>query len=901
MDDHPSAPSSPRRLPTEPRLLISPRNRSASATPAPRSPRNRDQRVMPSPPTLARPVITAAAPASPPDASITRRRQRRSSAEVAAAGSSSSAASSADASPNRRYRLSSEGQTSDLRHGDRQHEASADRRPNAMLVQQDADRRHPSSSSFRGAATTPSSSPSRSSSVARAQRLGTKRRVSEGQVLKSSTVGAVEADGSTTAETHLQRTLPLAHSHAPPNLTPMVSTTGNRSISMSSLPPPHIHIPQGLSGAENNNLNVDGAAWKQPYRTNTGVSVEFRRDGKSRMVSSRSENSGLEALGLEVPEGIDGLASTFYPPRSKVTAAITSPGHLVPIPPARSRLPSLAPSSTKGNAPSNYRRGSAPSSHASPEERWQYRQSSMVPPSLPPFMRSASSFSNASGDDTNKPSPPIPNKNPLRSRMNSRSSSTMRDGTIDLNSVPLTGPLHNVSPQHTSSIYSQASTSNSAAFNSDGSGTSFTATLTPDMEDLTITADKARNQLPVSARVTTKENISSALAPDKSISSPPTGQSPVQPSPSPPSESLSRSMWNVPSALKTSASADFLSNLQSRSPSSPSSLTVDAAVGSSVFPPFNNRNAVPRLHVFTNHKLSETAANTMPSVLASRPRRSIQHLRAQSIPTGPLVSPNFSSSSIDSMTLRSPTKRMTKRAHLIQEIIETERSFARDLALIRDAYLYRLRPNSAHSSTSHGGVSDGQSPMAFGGPGSRVSIYTFETADTRRSSVSESPGVISYTPNSDSGVSFTPGKLGARTSGYFGDLHSMPPPSAFLPHRTNSSGAGSFSNFTTPQPSPRTSSLPTATAIPAQTDLKTIFVNLEQLAAFSEELCNTFLAARGDGSGEEVVEEPLPKGITSTHRSDRLGLAFLSAVSIAFNPRLNVMLTVLVLRPDALD
>jgi hypothetical protein len=290
----------------------------------------------------------------------------------------------------------------------------------------------------------------------------------------------------------------------------------------------------------------------------------------------------------------------------------------------------------------------------------------------------------------------------------------------------------------------------------------------------------------------------------------------------------------------------------------------------------------PRLHLAINPQSSEDSLSS----LQTRSRRSVQHLRSQSIPViTSLVSPNFSSSSVDSTAYRSPSALKGKRAHLIQEICETERSYARDLALVRDAYLYRIRPDSTHSTVSQGETSDVHSPVTFG-PGSRVSVYTYETAETRRSSVSDgleagNGGTKASTPTTPDVLSPPGVKLESRTSGYFGDSpghHAMPPPSAYV-HRVDSTGSNPTAAV--PLPSSRTSSLPPTAATISPADVKAVFLNLEQLAAFSDDLASAFeAAAGGSGTGHDQLDAATPDDWVGPSQ-DRLGKAFLAAVSVA--------------------
>ncbi len=207
---------------------------------------------------------------------------------------------------------------------------------------------------------------------------------------------------------------------------------------------------------------------------------------------------------------------------------------------------------------------------------------------------------------------------------------------------------------------------------------------------------------------------------------------------------------------------------------------------------------------------------------------------------------------------------MSKRSHLIREIANTERAHAHDLALIRDAYLLRhLRPASQHSvpdsSTSPGDNSDASI---------RNSVYTYQTAGTKRSSGHESlnPPWAASVPVPMTSLS----KRSSTENTPYASLHS-------------STAAGSTTSFQfTPQPSPRQGSrtssmyggMPPPIGKPlSPADTKNVFLNLDQLAAVADELATAFEAA----TGEEVFG---PGAVVRGGEvgTDRLGEVFVSLV-----------------------
>lgn len=210
-------------------------------------------------------------------------------------------------------------------------------------------------------------------------------------------------------------------------------------------------------------------------------------------------------------------------------------------------------------------------------------------------------------------------------------------------------------------------------------------------------------------------------------------------------------------------------------------------------------------------------------------------------PTAPVISP------------RTPSSLISKRTHLIREIANTERGFATDLALIRDAYLGQyLRPTSVSS----GGES-------FSGSSRRGSNTT--TTDNRRSSGTDwtlpTPPAVSPFPRSPSEGVYSGGQ------GYF----------------TSTNLAATASTTSLKQPSPGMKSAgggggammaPPVGKPLSPADARTVFLNLEQLAAGAEEMARGFEGAMG--------EEEVGPGFVAREGeagSDRLGEVFMSLVS----------------------
>lgn len=209
---------------------------------------------------------------------------------------------------------------------------------------------------------------------------------------------------------------------------------------------------------------------------------------------------------------------------------------------------------------------------------------------------------------------------------------------------------------------------------------------------------------------------------------------------------------------------------------------------------------------------------------------------------------------------------MSKRSHLIREIATTERAYANDLGLIRDAYLLRhlRRPASQYSVTestiSPGNVSDASR---------RSSVYTYQTAETKRSSGHDS---LNPAWTSSGGPPVTPLSKGSSSdSAFYG---SVPPSTA---------PTSVTSLATTPQPSPRNASRtsigmnglhPPVGKPLSPVDVKAVFLNLDQLAAAADELATAFEGAMGE---QELRPGTSARG--GDLGTDRLGQVFASLVS----------------------
>lgn len=278
------------------------------------------------------------------------------------------------------------------------------------------------------------------------------------------------------------------------------------------------------------------------------------------------------------------------------------------------------------------------------------------------------------------------------------------------------------------------------------------------------------------------------------------------------------------------------------------------------FASIGNADTLPATRANRNEKL--LLIKTVPrgsdvngSPLVISPRPNVLHIRSQSNPSSP------ANASTDGPLTASASSRMSKRAHLIHEIVDTERLYAQDLALVRDAYLYQLRPSSHHSTSSSNASKNGGFSLD-----SRQTAYTFDTAGTSATS----PDGPVRPSNGD--FAKVPANAFSETKNALGPVSS----------RMDSARSDGSSNSTATANvrgsiNIRRTMIPALTDVMSAADIKTVFLNLEQLATFSESLASSFESAVGDGSGLE----PIITENASTHEIvvDRLGAVFQAAVS----------------------
>ena len=277
------------------------------------------------------------------------------------------------------------------------------------------------------------------------------------------------------------------------------------------------------------------------------------------------------------------------------------------------------------------------------------------------------------------------------------------------------------------------------------------------------------------------------------------------------------------------------------------------------------RKAAKVLGLNVNNEQSTPRQKPSPAMTRSQSTPLVPALHPTTYPNGLSPDPG------QGFGLGNPNITLSKRAHLIREIVSTECSYANDLALIRDAYLTRyIRPTSLAS------TNDSTAP-ASSETSRRSSVYTYQTAETKRSSgldlpllpeskspAGEYPSSTSLTPQGGTQGYFPPG-AGA---GLGGMVSSMSTSSlavaggAGTPSMRTASGSSSIGSMAPPIGKPLS---------PA--DVRNVFLNLDQLAIAAEEMANAMKAGMGDGNTGQMVGRDGETG------NDSLGEVFVNLVS----------------------
>jgi len=230
-----------------------------------------------------------------------------------------------------------------------------------------------------------------------------------------------------------------------------------------------------------------------------------------------------------------------------------------------------------------------------------------------------------------------------------------------------------------------------------------------------------------------------------------------------------------------------------------------------------------------------------------------------------------------------PVPITSKRAHLLHEISTTERSYAADLALVRDAYLFRIRPASQTESTT---TTDGNTTLPTVSGSNRSSMATVDTAHTsieggsiddgrgdRKSKASTtSSSADRHSPSYDSAGQST---VSLTSPALIVDIPLPGPPkssAASIAPSLNGISASPSSYFPTPT-SPRSATVasqrsfgsgngpapaPTIRSPLSPADVRAVFLNLEAVAALAHEFASLLEAActpAAEEAGKDMIGE----------------------------------------------
>lgn len=238
----------------------------------------------------------------------------------------------------------------------------------------------------------------------------------------------------------------------------------------------------------------------------------------------------------------------------------------------------------------------------------------------------------------------------------------------------------------------------------------------------------------------------------------------------------------------------------------------------------------------------------------------------------------------------SPAPITSKRAHLLHEISTTERSYAADLALVRDAYLFRIRPSSQTESTT----TDGNTTLPTTSGSNRSSMATIDTAHTsveggtddgrgdRKSKVSTGSADRSSPSNDSAGQSIVlltgaglvvdippPKSSAASTAPSLNGVSASPSsyfPSPASPRSATAASQRSFGSGHGPAPAPTIRS-PLSPA-----DVRAVFLNLEAVAALAHEFASLLEAASSaaaEEAGKDMIGEIFLTMVRRQYLSER--------------------------------
>lgn len=341
---------------------------------------------------------------------------------------------------------------------------------------------------------------------------------------------------------------------------------------------------------------------------------------------------------------------------------------------------------------------------------------------------------------------------------------------------------------------------------------------------------------------------------------------------------LSPSSLQASLALRLSVPQIDFSQVQTESPISSAMNTATtmsdsskhAVIGHSAGPDVSGNEVPPRPHRSPSAPmLNGVPAPKAAKLLGMDNTDTRNRIPAPLLPSALTRSPTAPNLGSNASTPRTASSAVSKRTHLIREIASTERAYATDLALLRDAYLgryFRTNPGPSSASLTRSGS---------------INSHSKRLSGTDWSSALPTPSLVSPLPRSPSegpyGYFSSSNLAAAASTSSF--KHSSPA------EGSRSSLAIGVTGMTSVTSTSGISMAPPVGKPLAPSDVRTVFLNIDSLAKGAEEMAIGFENAVG--------EEKTGPGFTGREGeggTDRLGEVFIALVSARAwycGPRLN--------------
>lgn len=316
---------------------------------------------------------------------------------------------------------------------------------------------------------------------------------------------------------------------------------------------------------------------------------------------------------------------------------------------------------------------------------------------------------------------------------------------------------------------------------------------------------------------------------------------------------------NVPAGSVSAATVLPFANHANSQPAFPSAPSLGPRSPSC--PAFSSLEEIPdetgglpsELTIKQNLNLAASPTITLPlppvpsPAPPASPAHALAHARSSSQPLA---------SSAPDKPLPTPT---SKRAHLLHEIHSTERSYAQDLALVRDAYIHRLRPTPTTSSRNSMVNTDSTLLDDQGLAGDRKSNLPDRTGKT------SAPGNLSlgFASAGASHSSLLPpfSPEGARSPLTASDAASITSNSYFSSYGTVSSPRSALS------PGSHFVGVSGGMAVGPLSagDARAVFLNVEAIATLAEEFASVLEKMAAQPQGEDMMGEAFLTMVRNLH------------------------------------